>query len=120
MNDAIQAAVHAFEEIRKLPSYKRAEILGNIGDGIQKRSEEFARSIALEAGKPIIDARGEVERAIGTFQIAAEESKRMLGEYIPLDISGRSKNRTAINKRFPIGPILGISPFNFPVEPCSS
>ncbi len=116
VNDAIQAAVHAFEETRRLPSYKRAEILGNIGDGIQKRSEEFARTIALEAGKPIIDARGEVERAIGTFQIAAEESKRMLGEYIPLDISERSKNRTAINKRFPVGPILGISPFNFPLN----
>ena len=103
VNDAIQYAVHAFEETRRLPSYKRAEILSNIRDGIQKRSEEFARTIALEAGKPIIDARAEVERAIGTFQIAAEESKRMLGEYIPLDISGRSKNRTAINKRFPIG-----------------
>ena len=116
VNDAIQAAVQAFEETRRLPSYKRAEILGNIGDGIQKRSEEFARTIALEAGKPIIDARSEVERAIGTFRIAAEESKRMLGEYIPLDISERSKNRTAINKRFPIGPILGISPFNFPLN----
>ena len=116
VNDAIQAAVQAFEETRRLPSYKRAEILGNIGDGIQKRSEEFARTIALEAGKPIIDARSEVERAIGTFRIAAEESKRMLGEYIPLDISERSKNRTAINKRFPVGPILGISPFNFPLN----
>ena len=116
VNNAIQAAVHAFEETRRLPSYKRAEILGNIGDGIQKRSEEFARTIALEAGKPIIDARSEVERAIGTFRIAAEESKRMLGEYIPLDISERSKNRTAINKRFPVGPILGISPFNFPLN----
>ncbi|OHB42640.1 MAG: aldehyde dehydrogenase [Planctomycetes bacterium GWB2_41_19] len=116
VNDAIQAAVHAFEETKKLPGFKRAEILGNIRDGIQKRSEAFARTIALEAGKPIIDARAEVERAIGTFQIAAEESKRMLGEYIPLDISERSKNRTAINKRFPIGPILGISPFNFPLN----
>src|SRR3989338_3186354 len=116
VNDAIQAAVHAFEETKKLPGYKRAEILGNISDGIQKRSEEFARTIAREAGKPIIDARSEVERAIGTFQIAAEESKRMLGEYIPLDISERSKNRTAIHKRFPIGPILGISPFNFPLN----
>ncbi|MDO8141737.1 MAG: aldehyde dehydrogenase family protein [Candidatus Brocadiales bacterium] len=116
VNDAIQAAVHAFEETRKLPSYKRAEVLSSISDGIQKRSEEFAQTIALEAGKPITDARAEVERAIGTFQIAAEESKRMLGEYIPLDISERSKNRTAINRRFPIGPILGISPFNFPLN----
>ena len=72
--------------------------------------------IALEAGKPITDARAEVERAVDTFQIAVEESKRMLGEYIPLDISECSKNRTASNKRFPIGPIFGISPFNFPLN----
>ena len=115
-NDAIQSAVKAFEETRKLPGYKRSEILGNIRDGILRRKEEFARMITLESGKPIADALVEVERAIGTFQIALEESKRISGEYIPLDISERSKNRTAINKRFPIGPILGISPFNFPLN----
>lgn len=116
VDDAIQAAVHAFGETRKLPGFKRSEILGNIKNGIQKRSEEFARMITLEAGKPIADARAEVERAIGTFQIALEESKRMLGEYIPLDISERSRNRAAIHKRFSLGPILGISPFNFPLN----
>lgn len=115
-NDAVHAATLAFEETRKLPSFKRAEILGNIEDGIRERSEEFAQMITLEAGKPITDSRAEVERAIGTFQIASEESKRMLGEYIPLDISERSKNRKGIHKRFPIGPILGISPFNFPLN----
>ena len=116
INDAIQFAVKAFGETRKQPSYKRAEILGNIRDGILRRKEAFARMITLEAGKPITDARVEVERAIGTFQLALEESKRISGEYIPLDISERSKNRTAINKRFPIGTILGISPFNFPLN----
>ena len=116
VDNAIQAAIRAFEETRKLPSFKRAEILGNIREGIREKSEEFARMIALEAGKPIVDARVEVERSIGIFQIALEESKRMLGEYIPLDISERLKNRAAINKRFPIGPILGISPFNFPLN----
>ena len=116
INDAIQSAVKAFEETKKLPGYKRSEILGNIRDGILRRKEEFARMITLEAGKPITDARVEVERAIGTFQLALEESKRISGEYIPLDISERSKNRTAINKRFPIGTILGISPFNFPLN----
>lgn len=116
VDDAIQAAGYAFEETRKLPCFTRAEILRNIRDGIQKRREAFARMIALEAGKPIADARTEVDRAIGIFQIALEESKRMLGEYIPLDIFERSKNRTAIHKRFPLGPILGISPFNFPLN----
>lgn len=114
--NAIQAAVRAFVETKKLPGFRRAEILGNIRDGIQRRSEDFARMITLESGKPIADARTEVERAAGTFQVALEESKRMCGEYIPLDISARSKNRTAIHKRFPIGPILGISPFNFPLN----
>lgn len=116
INDAIQAAALAFEETRKLPGFKRSEILGNIRDDIRKRSEEFARMITLEAGKPITDSRAEVERAIGTFQLASEESKRISGEYIPLDISERSKNRMGIHKHFPIGPVLGISPFNFPLN----
>ncbi|UJS17477.1 MAG: aldehyde dehydrogenase family protein [Candidatus Jettenia sp.] len=116
VEDAIQAAVRAFEETRRLPGFKRAEILGNIRDGIRKRSEEFARLITLETGKSIADSRTEVERAVGTFQIAFEESKRIFGEYIPLDISERSRNRTGINRRFPIGPIVGISPFNFPLN----
>ncbi|MFO0793797.1 MAG: aldehyde dehydrogenase family protein [Candidatus Brocadiaceae bacterium] len=116
IEDAIQGALHAFGETRKLPAFKRAEILGNIRDSISKRSEEFARTITLESGKPIADARVEVERAIGTFQIASEESRRMFGEVIPLDITERSKNRVGIHRRFPIGPILGISPFNFPLN----
>ncbi|MCF6158280.1 MAG: aldehyde dehydrogenase family protein [wastewater metagenome] len=115
-DDAIQSAVKTFEDTRRLPSFKRAEILDNICNGIRKRSEEFARLITLEAGKPILDSRTEVERAVGTFQVALEESKRMLGEYIPLDISERSKNRIGIHRRFPIGPVLGISPFNFPLN----
>lgn len=116
VNDAIQKAVFAFKETRKLPAYKRAEILCNIKNGILERKEDFARTITLEAGKPIADARLEVERAICTFQIAMEEAKRISGEYISLDISERSKNRNAIHKRFPIGPILGITPFNFPLN----
>src|SRR3989338_9734974 len=116
VNDAIQKAVFAFKETRKLPAYKRAEILCNIKNGISERKEDFARTITQEAGKPIADARLEVERAICTFQIAMEETKRISGEYISLDISERSKNRNAINKRFPIGPILGITPFNFPLN----
>lgn len=115
-DDAIQAAIRAFEETKKLPGFKRADILSHICTGIRERCDEIARTITLEAGKPITDARYEVERAAGTFQLAAEESKRMVGEYIPLDISERSKNRTAIHKRFPLGPIFGISPFNFPLN----
>ncbi len=114
--DAIQGALHAFGETRKLPAFKRAQILGNIRDGISKRSEEFARMITLESGKPITDARVEVERAVGTFQVAMEESRRMFGEFIPLDVTERSKNRVGIHRRFPIGLVLGITPFNFPLN----
>src|SRR3989337_3040208 len=116
INDAILNAVSAFKETRKLPAYKRAEILCNIKNGIWERKEDFARTITLEAGKPIADSRLEVERAICTFQLAMEEATRISGEYISLDISERSKNRNAIHKRFPIGPILGITPFNFPIN----
>lgn len=116
VDDAIQSAVRAFDETKRMPGFRKAEILDTIKNSLQKRSEEFARQITLESGKPIADARVEVERAVGTFQLAAEESKRMAGEYLPLDVSVRSQNRTAINKRFPIGPILGISPFNFPLN----
>ncbi len=115
-DDAIQAAIRVFEETKKLPGFKRADVLNHICNGIRERCDEIARTITLEAGKPITDARYEVERAAGTFQLAAEESKRMIGEYIPLDVSERSKNRTAIHKRFPLGPIFGISPFNFPLN----
>jgi len=76
VNDAIQKAVFAFKETRKLPAYKRAEILCNIKNGVSERKEDFARTITLEAGKPIADSRLEVERAICTFQIAMEEATK--------------------------------------------
>ncbi|HHT9126340.1 MAG TPA: aldehyde dehydrogenase family protein [Candidatus Brocadiia bacterium] len=113
---SIQASVKAFDETRRLPSYKRAEILSNIRNGLVEGSEGLARMIALEAGKPITDSRREVNRAIGVFQIASEEAKRIGGEFIPLDLFEASKGRVGINKRFPLGPILGITPFNFPLN----
>lgn len=113
---SIQAAVEAFGKTKGLPSYKRAEILSNIRNGLVERKEELARMIALEAGKPITDARREVDRAISVFQIASEEAKRIVGEFIPLDLLSTSEGRTGINKRFPLGPILGITPFNFPLN----
>lgn len=116
LNEALESASVAFEVIKKYPSYKRAEILQKCVDGIKKRSEELARIIALEAGKPIKDARGEVARAGNTFQIALEESKRLGGEVLPLDISPGAEGRFAIIRRFPAGVVLGISPFNFPLN----
>jgi glyceraldehyde-3-phosphate dehydrogenase (NADP+) len=87
-----------------------------VASELTARKEELAELITLEAGKPIRDARTEVTRAITTFTVAAEEAKRMGGELLPLDWLSGSENRWAIVRRFPIGPILGITPFNFPLN----
>ncbi len=114
--EAVEAAVAAFEVTRKLPAYERGRILREISGGIKARREELGRLIALEAGKPIRDALTEVDRAVLTFRLGAEEAERMVGEVIPLDLMASSKDRVGITRRFPIGPIAGISPFNFPLN----
>ena len=113
---AIESAVRAFAVTRKMPSYQRAAILHKIADGITARREEFARTICQEAGKPIRTARIEVDRAINTFQIAAEESTRIYGEYIPLDTLESTAGRWGLVRRFPLGPVFAITPFNFPLN----
>jgi acyl-CoA reductase-like NAD-dependent aldehyde dehydrogenase len=114
--EAVQAAVRAFEVTRKLPAYERGRILREISSGIRERREELARIMTLESGKPIRDALVEVDRAVITFRLGAEEAERMTGETIPLDISASSKGRLGITRRFPIGPVAAISPFNFPLN----
>ncbi len=113
---AVQAAVRAFEITRKLPAYERQRVLHAAARGITERREEFARTIAQEAGKPIKTARTEVDRAIFTFTIAAEESTRIYGEYLPLDLQAYSAGRWALVRRFPVGPVAAITPFNFPLN----
>src|SRR5512146_597934 len=113
---AIAGAVRAFGVTRKLPSWKRAEILAKVGDAIEANRDDFARTIALEAGKPIKTARGEADRAAFTFRVAAEESKRIYGEIVPLDWLPGNENRFAHVRRIPLGPIAGITPFNFPIN----
>jgi glyceraldehyde-3-phosphate dehydrogenase (NADP+) len=113
---AVEAAVEAFEVTRHLPAYERGAILRNISAGIKARREELGRLIALEAGKPIRDSLVEVDRAVVTFRLGAEEAERMVGETIPLDIAPSGKGRMGITRRFPIGPIAAISPFNFPLN----
>src|SRR5258708_29731493 len=82
---AIAAAVKAFGTTRRLPAFERQRVLRQISAFMTERKEEFARTLAQEAGKPIRAARIEVERAIFTFNVAAEESTRIYGEYLPLD-----------------------------------
>jgi acyl-CoA reductase-like NAD-dependent aldehyde dehydrogenase len=114
--EAVQAAVRAFEITRKLPAYERGAALRTISNGIRERREEIGRLMSLEAGKPIRDALIEVDRAALTFRLGAEEAERMVGEMIPLDLMPASKGRVGITRRFPVGPVAGISPFNFPLN----
>jgi acyl-CoA reductase-like NAD-dependent aldehyde dehydrogenase len=113
---AIAGAVEAFATTRRLPSWQREQVLERISASIAERSEELARTIALEAGKPIRTARVEVDRAAYTFSVAAEESKRIYGEIVPLDWLPGNEGREALIRRVPLGPVVGITPFNFPLN----
>ena len=113
---AIAAAVKAFGTTRRLPAFERQRVLRQISAGIAERREEFSRTLALEAGKPIKAARQEVERAIFTFNVGAEESTRIYGEFLPLDWQEFTAGRWGIVRRFPLGPVAGITPFNFPLN----
>ena len=107
--EAVQAAVAAFEVTRRMPAYERGAILRNISAGIRARREELGRLIAMEAGKPIRDALVEVDRAALTFRLGAEEAERLGGEVIPLDLMASSKGRIGITRRYPAGPVAAIS-----------
>ena len=114
--EAVTAAVTAFEETRRLPAYERGRVLREISAGIKARRQELGRLMALESGKPIRDSLIEVDRAVLTFRLGAEEAERMIGETIPLDLMPSSKGRFGVTRRFPIGPVAAISPFNFPLN----
>src|SRR6202790_5313780 len=113
---AIAAAVKAFGTTRRLPAFERQRVLRRVVENITHRKEEFAHTLAQEAGKPIKAARSEVERTIFTFNVAAEESTRIYGEYLPLDWQEFTAGRWGIVRRFPLGPVAGITPFNFPLH----
>src|SRR3982751_2811018 len=113
---AIAAAARAFTITRALPSWKRSTILETISDTIAARREDLAVTIALEAGKPLKTARGEVDRAIFTFKVASEEARRIGGEIVPLDWLPGLDGREGHVRRVPLGPVAGITPFNFPLN----
>lgn len=113
---AISWACQAFEFTKYWPAHRRAELLEKIAKGIEERKEEFARTITLECGKTLREAKAEVDRAIFTFKTAQEEALRIEEELIPLDRIATGEGRLAIKRRFPIGPIGGITPFNFPLN----
>ena len=112
---ATQAAVDAEEPFAALSAFDRAEALRAIGAGILERRDELSEQLAAEAGKPIRDAAVEIERGALTFRLAAEEAERQYGEVIPLDINSASRGRVGIVRRFPVGAVAAISPFNLPL-----
>jgi acyl-CoA reductase-like NAD-dependent aldehyde dehydrogenase len=99
-----------------LPSWKRREILEGVVFALIEQKERFAQLIVAEAGKPVRLARAEVDRAASTFKTAAEESSRLGGESIPLDLTEGNEGRWGLVQRFPVGPVLAITPFNFPLN----
>jgi acyl-CoA reductase-like NAD-dependent aldehyde dehydrogenase len=113
---ATVAAVEAFELTKRLPAYERRDALAHVANCIERDAEDLAVLLSRESGKPIKDARGEVARGALTFRIAAEEATRINGEWLPLDWAPANKGRHGIVRRYPIGPVAGISPFNFPLN----
>jgi len=117
--DARQAVSHAVASLRRarsLPRWKRREILEDVATALIEQKERFAQLIVAEAGKPIRLARTEVDRAVLTFKTAAEEAARLGGESLPLDLTEGNEGRWGLVQRFPVGPILAITPFNFPLN----
>jgi len=116
VEEAIAGAAAAAGTMRQLPAYERAAILSRASGLLSRRRDEIARILAGEAGKPIRDALVEVDRAAATLQVSGEEARRLGGEVIPLDLAPHGTGRLAILRRFPLGPVAAISPFNFPLN----
>ena len=116
IREAFDKAEAARYAMQAMPAYHRQEILNHCVHRFIERQEELAMALCIEAGKPINDSRGEAGRLVDTFRVAAEESVRMVGEVMPLDISPRAKGYSGMWKRYPVGVCSFISPFNFPLN----
>jgi len=109
---AVDAAERAMAE--PLPAHERAAILDRTARYVEERSEEIARTISAEAGKPMKAARIEAARAQSTFTMAAVEARKLAGDVVPMDASPAGAGKVALTLRLPIGVVGAISPFNFP------
>ena len=113
IDKAIDAAEKSQAAMSAMRPYERQQVLNHCVARFTQRYDELAYALCIEAGKPIKDARGEVTRLIDTFRIAAEESVRIQGEVLNLEVTERAKGYAGMTKRVPIGPCSFISPFNF-------
>jgi acyl-CoA reductase-like NAD-dependent aldehyde dehydrogenase len=116
LNEAVSAAVRGFEITRRLSSGARSRILSRLADEIRTRSDELVDVMVMEGGKTKKFAAHEVNRAEVTVRTAADEAKRIYGEIIPLDWTDDTEGRVGFLQRFPLGPVVGIVPFNFPLN----
>jgi len=116
LEDAITAAERGFEITRKLPSHARSRILYALLDQMQARAGELVETLILEGGKTRNVAEGETSRAMETVRVAAEEAKRVTGEIVPIDWTEAGENRMGFVRHLPLGPVLGIAPFNYPLN----
>ncbi len=116
LEDALVAAERGFAITRKLPAHARSRILYDLLAQMERRGEELAAALMFEGGKAQNIARGEVTRAQETVRVAAEEAKRITGEIVPIDWTAAGENRHAFARHLPLGPVLGIAPFNYPLN----
>jgi glyceraldehyde-3-phosphate dehydrogenase (NADP+) len=116
IQEAITAAQAAFGVTRSQSAYQRAALLRAVAAGIDQRRAAFTRVLVEEVGKPLVFAEAEVARAILTFEAAAEEARRPRGELLALDAMPAGESHFGFTQRFPLGVIVGVTPFNFPLN----
>lgn len=113
---SVRAAENAFAEYSALPSYERSRLLRRIRSAVKEREEQFIRLMALEAGKPVKAGKVEFDRALFNLEVFAEEAGRLHHEFLDLGRTPSAKGRWGLVRRFPIGPIYAVTPFNFPLN----
>ncbi len=116
LEDAVRAAERGFAITRRLPAHARSRILYALLDQMEKRTEDLIEALVMEGGKARKIAQGEVARAKETVRVAAEEAKRIGGEIVPIDWTEAGEKRFGFVRRLPLGPVLGIAPFNYPLN----
>lgn len=113
---AIEAANDAKSALTEMSAFKISNKLFNVVDKLREKRQEFAELLTLEVGKPINESLVEVDRSIETLKLAAEEAKRIYGESVPLDAGLNGKGFFAFTQRMPLGVVVAIAPFNYPLN----
>ena len=116
VDKALASARRGAEQMGELPAQERYQMLLRAAGSIEAGGEKLAQTLAAEVGKTIREARGEISRTVQTFTFAAEEAKRLYGEGIPFDAAPRGEDKLGFTIRVPLGVVVAITPFNFPVN----